>query len=33
MKDSEDLKQLRIKIIKSIQNTDSGHLGPLFFMP
>ena len=30
MEYSEDSKQLRIKIIKSIQNTDSGHLGPSF---
>ena len=30
MKYSKDLKELRIKIIKSIQNADSGHLGPSF---
>ena len=30
MEYSEDSKKLRIKIIKSIQNTDSGHLGPSF---
>jgi len=30
MKYSEDLKELRKKILTSIQNTDSGHLGPSF---
>ncbi len=30
MRYASDLKQLRIKILKSIQNTDSGHLGPSF---
>ena len=30
MEYSKDLKELRIKIIKSIQNADSGHLGPSF---
>ena len=30
MRYSKDLSLVRKKILKSIQNTDSGHLGPSF---